>query len=53
MTLLVVLYFSVGVRHATITISNVSKATITWCDLLSRLFCNCATLLSKFESDKV
>ena len=29
------------------------KATITLCDLLSRLFCIDATLLCEFESDKI
>ena len=32
---------------------NVSKATITRCDLSPRFFCTDATLLCEFESDKI
>ena len=32
---------------------KLSKSTITRCDLSSRYFCIDATLLCKFESDKV
>ena len=30
-----------------------TKATITWCDLSPRFFCNDATLLCEFENDKI
>ena len=33
--------------------ANITKATITRCDLSARFFCNDTTLLCEFESDKI